>query len=103
MSAKKRISAALAYPLVKRLIVENLPPHIRLYLTGLLCSIVAAAATGATAWIMSVMINSIYVERNAAAAWGISAVIVGIFLVKGIADYCQTITTGKVRRAIVSD
>jgi len=27
MSAKKRISAALAYPLVKRLIVENLPPH----------------------------------------------------------------------------
>ncbi|WP_167391243.1 ABC transporter ATP-binding protein [Mesorhizobium temperatum] len=103
MSAKKRISAALTYPPVKRLIVENLPPHKTLYVTGLLCSIAAAAATGATAWIMSVMVNTIYVDRNAAAAWGISLVIIGIFLIKGIADYCQTITTGKIRRAIVSD
>ncbi|RAZ77259.1 ABC transporter ATP-binding protein [Mesorhizobium atlanticum] len=103
MSAKKRISAALAYPLVRRLIVENLPPHKMLYLTGLLCSIAAAGATGASAWIMKVMINTIYVERNAAAVWGISAVIIGISLIKGIAAYSQTITTGKIRRAIVSD
>ncbi|MER9236020.1 ABC transporter ATP-binding protein/permease [Mesorhizobium sp. M0622] len=52
---------------------------------------------------MKVMINTIYVERDAAAVSGISAVIISIFLVKGIAAYCQTITTGKIRRAIVSD
>ncbi|MER9754082.1 ABC transporter ATP-binding protein/permease [Mesorhizobium sp. M0166] len=72
-------------------------------MTGLLCSIAAAAAVGATAWIMKVMINTIYVERDAAAVSGISVVIIGIFLVKGIAAYCQTVTTGKIRRAIVSD
>ncbi|ESW91256.1 ABC transporter ATP-binding protein [Mesorhizobium sp. LSJC280B00] len=103
MITKKRVSTAPAYPLIKRLIGENLPPHKMLYVTGLLCSIAAAAATGAAAWIMKVMINTIYVERDAAAVSGISAVIIGIFLVKGIAAYCQTITTGKIRRAIVSD
>lgn len=103
MIAKKRVSTGPAYPLIKRLIGENLPPHKMLYVTGLLCSIAAAAATGAAAWIMKVMINTIYVERDAAAVSGISVVIIGIFLVKGIAAYCQTITTGKIRRAIVSD
>ncbi|WP_192356159.1 ABC transporter ATP-binding protein [Mesorhizobium mediterraneum] len=103
MSAKRRISAALAYPLVKRLVVENLPPHIKLYLAGLLCTIAAAAATSGFAWIMRDMINSIYVDRNAAAVWGISAAIIGLSAVKGIAAYGQTITTGNVRRAIVSD
>ncbi|MER8420727.1 ABC transporter ATP-binding protein [Mesorhizobium sp. M1329] len=97
------MSTAPAYPLIKRLIGENLPPHKILYVTGLLCSIAAAAAVGATAWIMKVMINTIYVERDAAAVSGISVVIIGIFLVKGIAAYCQTVTTGKIRRAIVSD
>ncbi|MES0030812.1 MULTISPECIES: ABC transporter ATP-binding protein [unclassified Mesorhizobium] len=103
MKAKKQSSASLTYPLAKRLIVENLPPHKMLYVTGLLCSIAAAAAVGATAWIMKIMINTIYVERDAAAVSGISVVIIGIFLVKGIAAYCQTVTTGKIRRAIVSD
>lgn len=103
MIAKKRVSTVPAYPLIKRLIGENLPPHKMLYVTGLLCSIAAAAAVGATAWIMKVMINTIYVERDAAAVSGISVVIIGIFLVKGIAAYCQTVTTGKIRRAIVSD
>ncbi|MER8707677.1 ABC transporter ATP-binding protein/permease [Mesorhizobium sp. M1088] len=97
------MSTVPAYPLIKRLIGENLPPHKMLYVTGLLCSIAAAAAVGATAWIMKVMINTIYVERDAAAVSGISVVIIGIFLVKGIAAYCQTVTTGKIRRAIVSD
>lgn len=99
----KQISTALAYPLVRRLIVENLPPHKMLYVTGLLCSMAVAAATAASAGIMSVMINTIYVERNGAAAWAIGGVIIGIFLVKGIAAYYQSITTGKIRRAIVSD
>ncbi|WP_419696401.1 ABC transporter ATP-binding protein [Mesorhizobium muleiense] len=103
MSAKRRISAALAYPLVKRLILENLPPHIKLYLAGLLCTIAGAAATSGFAWIMRDMINSIYIDRNAAAVWGISAAIIGLSAVKGIAAYGQTITTGNVRRAIVSD
>ncbi|CAH2394672.1 ABC transporter ATP-binding protein [Mesorhizobium ventifaucium] len=103
MSAKRRISAALAYPLVKRLILENLPPHIKLYLAGLLCTIAGAAATSGFAWIMRDMINSIYIDRNAAAVWGISAAIIGLSAVKGIAAFGQTITTGKVRRAIVSD
>ncbi|RWN02017.1 MAG: ABC transporter ATP-binding protein [Mesorhizobium sp.] len=103
MSAKRRISAALAYPLVKRLILENLPPHIKLYLAGLACTIAGAAATSGFAWIMRDMINSIYIDRNAAAVWGISAAIIGLSAVKGIAAYGQTITTGNVRRAIVSD
>jgi len=104
MSAKKRISAALAYPLVKRLIVENLAAAQDAYVTGLLCSM-AIAATTRRIGLDHEGHGQHHLCRTERRAYGVSAhAIIGIFLVKGIAALtARPSPRGRFAGPIVSD
>lgn len=61
-----------------------------------------AATTSLAAWLMRDVINQVFIERNEAAVWWLSAVIVGLYAVKGFATYGQQVTLSRIANAIVA-
>jgi subfamily B ATP-binding cassette protein MsbA len=89
-------------PILRRIVGESLRRYWRAYAAGVLTMIVVAATTAATAWIMRDVVNKIFVERNSTLLWVISAAIILIFVVKGVATYLQLTILGRVGNRIVA-
>src|SRR5258708_12495440 len=62
-----------------------------------------ALTTSLSAWIIGQIVNEVFVGRNLAAVWEITAAIVIIYTVKGLATYGQQVVMSQVGNSIVAN
>ena len=79
------------WQLAKRLWRDYLSHNLGKIAAATLCMILAAAATGAQAWMVKPALDELLVEGNEELLWILPAAFVGIVTVKGLATYGQTL------------
>ncbi len=89
--------------LIRRLLGDQGAKHRKGYAFATAMTIVVAAMTTSSAWIMKEIVNKIFVGKELAAVWIIGGAIVAIYAVKGFSTYGQTVVLARVTNAIVAD
>jgi ATP-binding cassette subfamily B protein len=89
--------------LIARLLGDQGAKHWKGYAFATAMTVVVAATTTASAWIMKDIVNEIFVAKKLAAVWIIGGAIVAIYAVKGFSTYGQTVVLARVANAIVAD
>lgn len=90
-------------PLLKRLGREYIGHHMGKLALAVFCMIIAAAMTGANAWIMEPVIDGIFLEENRDMLILIPLAILGIAIVKAVSMYGQTVLLNFIGQRIISD
>lgn len=89
--------------LVHRLLSENFKTYARRYALAFVFMGLVAAATALSAWIMRDVVNQIFVDRDFSKVWLISGAVMGIFIVKGLATYGQSVILATIGNAVVAE
>lgn len=90
-------------PIVQRLIKNYLRPYSGDLILALLSMILAAAMTAAFAALIQPVIDDVLGGGKPSIIWGLSALIMILFLIRGIASYADTVLMNKIGQHIVSD
>ncbi len=90
------------HPLLLRLLRAEILPRRHQYLKAAVAMACVAAATTFSAWLMKDVINEIFVSKNSAMLWTISALVAAIFMFKGAAEYAYRILLGRTGNAITA-
>ncbi|MGD0763905.1 MAG: ABC transporter ATP-binding protein [Roseiarcus sp.] len=89
--------------LIARLLSDQGAKHWKGYAFATAMTVVVAATTTMSAWIMKDIVNEIFVAKKLAAVWIIGGAIVAIYAVKGFSTYGQTVVLARVANAIVAE
>lgn len=101
-AATSKIGRGDVIKVIKRVFRENGRDYVRDYVLAGICLLLVASTTFFIAWIMSPVINGIFVERRVELIWIISVSIIAAFLVRGAATYGQGVLLAKVGNNIVA-
>lgn len=88
--------------LIRRLMRENFRDYRGRYALAFLFMAVAAAAGAGSAAIMKNVINEVFINRDAQMVYIISAVVIGIFTVRGAATYGQQVILSRIGNSIIA-
>jgi ATP-binding cassette subfamily B protein len=89
--------------LIARLLSDQGVKHWKGYAFAMSATVVVAATTTLSAWIIKDVINQIFVAKHLSSVWVISGAIVAIYTVKGFSTYGQTVVLAHVANNIVAD
>ena len=89
--------------LLKRLLSDQGVKHWKGYALSFAMLGLVALTTALSAWIIGSVVNNVFVEKNVAAVWAITAAIVVLYAVKGGATYGQQVTLSRIANNIVAD
>ena len=97
--------------ILKRLYKEYIKIHIKRIIISLLLSIVVAASTSGTAWLLDPAVKKIFIDKDTTLAWLIPIAIIFVFAAKGISLYFARINiiivgercSGELRKQIASN
>jgi subfamily B ATP-binding cassette protein MsbA len=89
--------------LLARLLREKWRAYAPRYAIAFFFMAVVAGITGFSAWLMKDVINKIFVERDSAAVIWLPALVICLYVGKGIATYFQEITLAQVGNRIVAE
>ena len=88
---------------MQRLVRTEVRPHVGRLTIAALCMAISAGATAGYAWLMEPVLNEIFVARNRDLLVLVTALVVGLFVVKGIAGFAETVLLNHVGQRIVAD
>ena len=88
--------------LYKRLI-RLAAPHTGKFLLAMLCMIVVGLATSAAAFLVKPALDDIFLNRNADALVWIPIAVIIIYILKGLANYGQTVLMSYIGQRVVTD
>ncbi|MGB7974869.1 MAG: ABC transporter ATP-binding protein [Roseiarcus sp.] len=88
---------------LRRLLTDQGSKHWKGYAFAFAMMGMIALTTSLSAWIIGQIINEVFVGRRLAAVWEITAAIVVIYTVKGLATYGQQVVLSRVGNSIVAD
>jgi ABC-type multidrug transport system fused ATPase/permease subunit len=88
---------------LRRLLTDQGFKHWKGYAFAFAMMGMIAATTALSAWIIGQIVNEVFVGRRLAAVWEITAAIVVIYTVKGLATYGQQVILSRVGNSIVAD
>ena len=88
---------------LRRLLTDQGFKHWKGYAFAFAMMGMIAATTALSAWIIGQIVNEVFVGRRLAAVWEITAAIVVIYTVKGLATYGQQVVLSRVGNSIVAD
>ena len=88
---------------LRRLLTDQGSKHWKGYAFAFAMMGLIALTTSLSAWIIGKIINEVFVGRRLAAVWEITAAIVVIYTVKGLATYGQQVVLSRVGNSIVAD
>ncbi len=91
-----------AIALIRRLVLENARIYAGRYVLAFVCMGLVAATTAGSAWIMRDVIDRIFVARDERMVWILAAIIMAIFLVKGVASYGQDVILNRIGNDLVA-
>jgi subfamily B ATP-binding cassette protein MsbA len=103
---RDRLSSFLNTPsnaLLRRLLLDQGSKHWKGYAFAFAMMGLIAVTTSLSAWIIGRIVDKIFVGRNLTAVWEITAAIVAIYTVKGLATYGQQVVLSRVANNIVAD
>jgi ATP-binding cassette subfamily B protein len=98
----KNINNAETIDLLKRLARDYGREYAPQYGVAILTMMIVAGTTALSAYVMKYVIDTIFVHQNRAALLGITAGIVAIFVVKGIAAYVSEVLVGTIGNRLVA-
>ena len=88
---------------LRRLLTDQGSKHWKGYAFAFAMMGMIALTTALSAWIIGQIVNEVFVGRHLAAVWEITAAIVVIYTVKGLATYGQQVVLSRVGNSIVAD
>jgi ATP-binding cassette, subfamily B, bacterial MsbA len=89
--------------LLRRLLLDQGAKHWKGYVFAFAMMGLIAVTTSLSAWIIGRIVDKIFVGRNLKAVWEITAAIVAIYTVKGLATYGQQVVLSRVANSIVAN
>jgi ATP-binding cassette, subfamily B, bacterial MsbA len=104
--ARERALSLLNAPsnvLLRRLLTDQGFEHWKGYAFAFAMMALIALTTALSAWIIGKIVNEVFVGRSLAAVWEITAAIVVIYTVKGLATYGQQVVMSQVGNSIVAN
>jgi ATP-binding cassette subfamily B protein len=104
--ARERLRSPLSSPsnaTLRRLLTDQGAKHWKGYIFAFAMMGLIALTTSLSAWIIGQIVNKIFVGRDLNAVWEITAAIVVIYTVKGLATYGQQVVLSRVGNSIVAD
>jgi ATP-binding cassette, subfamily B, bacterial MsbA len=106
VQARERVRSLLDSPsnaVLRRLLTDQGSQHWKGYLFAFAMMGLIALTTSLSAWIIGKIINEVFVGRSLVAVWEITAAIVIIYTVKGLATYGQQVVMSRIGNSIVAD
>jgi subfamily B ATP-binding cassette protein MsbA len=91
------------YTLVRRLAREFIARHTGTIILAFACMGTGAASTALRAWLMQPMLDRIFVGREASLLMVIAGAALVLAVVKGLADYGDTVLMAKVGERVIAD
>lgn len=88
---------------VRRLLADALQGRRNDYLGAVACMAILAASTATLAWLMRHVVNDVLVARNQSAMWLTALAVLATCLIRGFADYRQTVLLAIVGNDLVAD
>lgn len=88
--------------LLLRLLTESIPEHRNRYVAAMAAMIFVAVTTSLTAWIMGEIIDSMNDAGNRTRVFLVAAAVAGIFFLKGVASFAQTVLMARAGNRIVA-
>jgi ATP-binding cassette, subfamily B, bacterial MsbA len=104
--ARERVGCFFSSPLnaiLRRLLSDQGFKHWKGYVFAFAMMGLIALTTSLSAWIIGRIVDKIFVGRDLAAVWEITAAIVVIYTVKGLATYGQQVVMSRIGNNIVAD
>lgn len=89
--------------LIRRIVVENVPRHWRGYALAFAMTAIVAGCTSYTAYLIGSIVNATYLQRNFAAVATLSATLVGLFALRGLATYGHAVAVARVGNRITAE
>lgn len=89
--------------LLTRLFRENFKKHASWYGISIVAMLLVAAMTSLSAWIMKDIVDSVFERQDFSVVLMISATVAGIFIVKGLATFVQSLYLSKAGNSIVAE
>ncbi len=89
--------------LLRRLLLDQGLKHWKGYLASFAMMGLIAATTALSAWLIGQIVDRIFVARQMSAVWEITAAIVIIYTVKGLATYGQQVALSHIANSIVAN
>ena len=96
-------SNVTTWNLMSRLIGESLKPYFGYLAFAVICMALMAGATGVSAWLMKPVVNEIFIAQNRDMLWFIGFAVLITFVVKGSANYGQSVLMSYIGYRIVTD
>ncbi len=78
-------------------------PHMPKFLLAMLCMLVVGTSTSALAFLVKPALDEIFLKKNAAMLTFIPFAVIGIYLLKGVCSYTQTILMSFIGQRIIAD
>ncbi len=100
-AARDRIRSIFASPsntVLRRLLLDQGAKHWKGYASAFVMMALIAVTTALSAWIIGKIVDKIFVGRSLTAVWEITAAIVVIYTVKGMATYGQQVVLSRVAK-----
>ena len=88
---------------IKRLMLEHGRPNWRAYALSFAFMVLAAASTGASAYLMRDVINRVFLEKSIEATYFLGAAIIILSILKGVGTFGQQVSLNAVGNRIVAD
>ena len=89
--------------LVRRLVGEHIRPHIGLLVLAVCLMAVVAATTAALAFLMETILDDVFTARDRSSLYVAAAIVMAVFLLKGMATYGQNVLVSFVGQRILAD
>ena len=89
--------------LVERLVRNHIRPHLAILAAAMVLMVVTAATTAMLAWLMEAILDDVFTAKDRSSLYTVSAVVMGVFLVKGLATYGQTVLINRVGQRVLAD
>jgi ATP-binding cassette subfamily B protein len=94
--------ARIAFPVLRRLVVEQGRAHLWGYALAFVFMAVVAASTTYSAYLLKHIINGLMIERDFRALRVLAFTVAGLYLVKGFATYGQIVTLSRIGNRIIA-
>ncbi len=78
-------------------------PHMPKFLLAMLCMLVVGTSTSALAFLVKPALDEIFLNKNASMLMFIPLAVIGLYLLKGVCSYAQTILMSFIGQRIVAD
>jgi ATP-binding cassette subfamily B protein len=85
-----------------RMVGENFVAYRRQYIIAICALVVISGTTAFSAWLMGPVVEEVFLGGDLDAAYRLSAVVVAVFLVKGIMTYIQSVTLNRIGNNMVA-